>query len=316
MALGLVCHFVEEVIHRNGSVSLRNLFDAKSLQLGRLIRGEYSEARIRETYLHNAMMHLEILPQIVKLGIRHFRMSSDTIPLGDHVPREYWDNSELRSVYKRIGDFARQNNMRVTLHPGQFCVLNSIRSNVVVNTIEELSRHAWLFDACEFDESPYYAINIHAGAGDRLADLIANVKSLPGNVSSRLTFENCESVANVSELYEVWKQTGVPVVFDSHHHVFNTGDLTMDDAYDLARSTWSSNITPLQHLANTEPGFENGSFTQRRRHSNYISYIPECQRVGLECGLVDIEVEAKTKNLALSNMVRDLGVKLDYRQHC
>ena len=312
MALGLVCHFVEEVAHNNGAKSLRNMFNARSLQLGRFQRGEYSEARIRDTYLHNAMMHLEVLPKIVKLGIRHFRMSSDTIPLGDRVPREYWDNPELRAVYKRIGDYTRQNNMRITLHPGQFCVLNSSRSNVVANAIEDLSRHAWLFDTCEFDESPYYAINIHAGAGDRFADLIANVKNLPTNIRNRLTFENCESVASVAKLHEVWKHTGVPVVFDSHHHVFNTGDLTMDAAYDLACSTWSNNIPPLQHLANTEPGFENSSFTQRRRHSNYISYIPECQRKGLERGLVDIEVEAKTKNLALSNMVRDLGVKFDY----
>lgn len=309
MSLGLCCQFIEAVTHRNGSVTYKNILEAKTLQLGRLRSGAYSEQKICDTYLHNAKMHLQILPKIVALGIRHFRMSSDTIPLGDRVPREYWDNTELRNLLKQIGDFTRHERMRICVHPGQYCVLNSVRDDVIQNAITDLERHAWIFDACGFDRSPHYAINIHAGVGGRISNLIDTIKTLPHGIRSRLTLENCESVGNVEELVAVSQSTGVPVVFDSHHHVFNQGSLTMQQAFDAASRTWPSDIKPLQHVANTEPGLENSSFSQRRKHSNYINYIPECQLEALKANTIDVEVEAKLKNLSLIALQNKFGLK-------
>ena len=309
MTLGLCRHFVEEVTHRNGSKTIHNLFDAKTLQLGRFERSEYSEDRIRSTYLHNFRSILTTLPRVVKAGIRHYRMSSDCLPLGDKVPREYWDNQELRNLLKQIGDFTRREKMRITVHPGQFCVLNSTRDSVIQKSIWELSQHAWIFDVCEFEQSPYYAINIHAGSGDRYLQLIDTIKTLPGNVRSRLTLENCESVGNVSQLLDVYKSTNVPIVFDSHHHVFNQGGLTMQQAFDESVKTWPSHIMPLQHIANTEPGLENSSFTNRRKHSNYITYIPECQLRALRSNEIALEVETKLKNLSIVDLVNKFDLK-------
>lgn len=309
MSLGLCCHFVEEITHRNGKKTIHNIFDAKTLQLGRFERSEYSEDRIRSTYLHNFRSILTTLPKVVKAGIRHYRMSSDCLPLSDKVPREYWDNTELRNLLKQIGDFTRHERMRISVHPGQYCVLNSTRDSVIQKSVWELVQHAWIFDACGFDRSPHYAINIHAGVGGRISNLIDTIKTLSHGIRSRLTLENCESVGNVEELVAVSQSTGVPVVFDSHHHVFNPGSLTMQQAFDAAARTWPSYIKPLQHVANTEPGLENSSFSQRRKHSNYINYIPECQLEALKANTIDVEVEAKLKNLSLIALQNKFGLK-------
>lgn len=305
MPLGLVCHFVEE---RKPGV-LTNLFENKTLQLGRFLKKEYSEQRVRETYLHNARKLLETLPRVVETGIRHVRFSSELIPLADRVERSWWDNDELRQAYKRVGDFCRTNEVRATFHPGQFCVLNSKRSDVVENAVRDLEQHAWVFDACEFPMSPEAPINIHAGSRARLQELVAGINTLPHNVRSRLTLENCETVASVSDLLQVHRMTGVPVTFDSHHHTFNDGGLSLRQAYDASMLTWPSGVRPVQHLANTEKGFEEGSFTDRRRHSQHVHSIPEPQLEGLKKGEITIEVEAKRKNLAIEQMVRDFKLQ-------
>jgi UV DNA damage repair endonuclease len=74
-----------------------------------------------------------------------------------------------------------------------------------------------------------------------------------------------------------------------------------------AIKTWG-NIKPLQHLSNTEIGLENGSFTERRKHSYHISYIPEIQKQLILENKIDVDVEAKGKNLAVLKMRKDFQI--------
>jgi UV DNA damage endonuclease len=251
-----------------------------------------------------------MLPKIRATGVRLFRISSALFPLADQAPHELWDNAEVRRHLKTAGDFILANDMRVTVHPGQFCVLSSDSDAVVENAFRELAIHGWLFDEMGLDHTPKWAINIHGGKRDRSSRLIEQIRSLPDNVRRRLTLENDESAYNVIDLLEVHKETGVPIVFDSHHHTFNDGDLSMDEAFAVTQHTWPDGTRPLQHLSNTEPGMENGSFPDRRKHSNMIHYVPDCQLQALRDDTVDVEIEAKQKNLAVLKMSTDFQIKL------
>ena len=308
--LGLVCHFVEEQKKKNGEVVLYNKFETKTLQLGRYKAEKYTEEQIKQTYLHNVQKTLEVLPEVVNSGIRLFRLSSNLFPLYDVAPRSCWDNEEVKSVLKSIGQLVTMHQMRVCVHPGQFCVLSSDSDSVVEKAFVELGIHGWMFDAMGLDHSPKWAINIHGGKGDRTSRLIEQIKSLPDPVRKRLTLENDENSYSVIDLLEVYQATGVPVVFDSHHHTFNDGDLSMADAHDLTVQTWQNGIRPLQHISNTEPSLAGGSTTERRKHSDMIHYVPEPQLQALRDDTVDVEVEAKQKNLAVSKMATDFSIPL------
>jgi UV DNA damage endonuclease len=167
-----------------------------------------------------------------------------------------------------------------------------------------------MFDMMGLDHSPQYAINIHGGKSDRTSRLIDQIKSLPDNVRKRLTLENDENSYNVLDLLEVYQQTSVPVVFDSHHHTFNDGDLSMTDAFEAACETWPRGVKPLQHISNTEPSLSAGSVIDRRKHSNFIHYVPEPQLQALRDNTVDVECEAKMKNLAVFKMSKDFEIPL------
>ena len=303
--LGICCHFLrEETKPRSGEKFYVNAMEERTLQLGRHRAGKYSPEMIKGTYVNNVKNLAMMLPKIRKYGARLFRISSAMFPLADQVDRELWDNDEVKKWLKVAGEYVLANDMRVSTHPGQFCVLSSDSDFVVEKAFVELGIHGWMFDAMGLDHSAKWVINIHGGKADRSSRLIEQIKSLPDNVRKRLTLENDENCYSVIDLLEV------PVVFDSHHHTFNDGELSMRDAHDLTIQTWSNNVRPLQHISNTEPSLVNGSTTDRRKHSDMIHYVPDPQLQALRDDTIDVEVEAKMKNLSVTKMATDFSIPI------
>jgi len=308
--LGICCHYIREDVKKSGKVEIINEMEERTLQLGRYRSGKYTPEAIKATYINNVRNLARMLPKIRATGVRLFRISSAMLPLSDQVDRSLWDNDDVKKWLKQAGDFVKANDMRVTTHPGQFCVLSSDSDKVVENAFVELATHGWLFDAMGLDLSPKYAINIHGGKSDRSSRLIEQIKSLPENVSKRLTLENDENSYSALDLLEVYQQTGTPVCFDSHHHTFNDGGLTMAEAFEASCETWPKDINPLQHISNTEPSLADGSKTERRKHSDMIHYVPEPQLQALRDYTIDVDVECKMKNIAVFKMASDFNIPL------
>lgn len=308
MSLGLCCQWLEPRTKRDGTLVFENIIDEKSLQLGAYKNGKYSRDRVVETYRNNVAEHLRILPYLDQARIKSFRLSSSLLPLYDFCGEYALDDGELLEQLRTLGEAFKARGIRVTTHPGQFTVLSSDKQDVVDNSIKELAYHAWMFDVMGFDQTPYYAINIHGGKANRSEQLINVIKSLPANIKNRLTLENDEKCYNVPQLCSISNACDVPVVFDSHHYVFNTGDIDMDRAFNMANSTWNG-IRPLQHLSNSEPGTEKAAFNDRRAHSQMIHYVPDLQLQAVRDNMIDLDVEAKGKNLAILKMRKDFNVE-------
>jgi UV DNA damage endonuclease len=313
MALGICCHWLDEkTLPKCGRVERYNAMDERTLQLGRYRSGKYTSEQISGTYEHNVESLIKMLPKISASGVKLFRISSAMFPLADQVDPALWrGNEKLASLLDRAGRLIKEFGMRVTTHPGQFCVLSSDSESVVDKAVMELNIHGWMFDAMGLDRSPRYAINIHGGKSDRSEQLIRAIDRLGDDTRNRLTLENDETAYSVIQLLDVYRQTNVPIVFDTHHHVFNEDSLTMEEAMEATRETWPNGIRPLQHISNTEPGMENGSFPNRRKHSEMIHYVPESQLKLLRERKVDVEVEAKQKNFAVFDMSKKFDIPLN-----
>jgi UV DNA damage endonuclease len=307
MSLSICCQWLEPRTKRDGTVVYENSIEEKLLQLGAFKRGKYTEEQIRQTYLNNVNELLKLVPKLNAANIKSFRMSSNVLPLFEFCEDIAKNSVELLTKFKLLGDMFKKNDIRVTCHPGQFAVISSDSDDVIANTIKELNYHAWMFDQMGFEHSPYHAINIHGGKRGNTERAIATINSLPEQTRKRLTLENDESSYSVPELIKIHEKTGTPIVWDSHHHTFNTGDMDISTACSETMKTWGS-IKPLQHLSNTEPGMENGSFTERRKHSYNIHYVPEMQKQLILENKIDVDVEAKGKNLAVLKMRKDFGI--------
>ena len=262
---------------------------------------------VSELALLNAKDIIKILEWNRLNGINFFRLSSALIPWGDNIDiTQLKDYNEIKSELKKAGDYAKRWNMRINSHPGPFNVLPSPNESVVQKTFADLELHAKVFDMMELSLTPYNNINIHCNGvyGDKqsaMDRLIQNFKRLSPSVRKRLTLENDDkaSMYSVTDLMYIHKHTGIPIVFDYHHHQFCTGGLSEEEALKLAATTWPKGITQEVHYSESKVLHEENNKLKPQAHSDYINSLPNTY--GL---VVDIMVEAKAKELAILPFIK------------
>jgi UV DNA damage endonuclease len=209
--------------------------------------------------LANAKDLLKILQWNEANGIRLFRIGSELFPRWNHYRLEDLPGiDEIAMHLRAAGDYARAHGHRVTTHPGPFHILGSPDPVVVENSIIGLERHSEMFDLMGFAPSFENKINIHIGAtyGDKpttIARWLQNWDRLSDSCKSRLVVENDDkaSMYSVRDLYETVHQAiAIPITFDYWHHTFNTGDLSEEEAFFMARETWQLHgVTQCTHYS-------------------------------------------------------------------
>ncbi len=209
--------------------------------------------------LANAKDLITILQWNEANGIRLFRLGSELFPRWNHYRLEDLpDIAEIAAHLRAAGDYATAHGHRITTHPGPFNILGSPDAVVVDNTIVSLERHSELFDLMGFVPSFENKINIHVGAtyNDKpgtIARWLHNWDRLSDSLKARLVIENDDkaSMYSVRELYKtLYASEGIPVTFDYWHHTFNTGDLSEEEAFFMARETWEFHgVTQCTHYS-------------------------------------------------------------------
>ncbi len=257
---------------------------------------------VSELALLNSRDIIKILEWNRQHGIKLFRLSSSIIPWGNNIDiTELKDYKEIKSELKKAGDFAKFWDMRITCHPGPFVVLTSPKDTVVDNAISDLEMHGKLFDMMGLSKTVYNKINIHCNGvyGDKITAMdrfCENFNRLSDSVRSRLTVENDDkaSMYSVKDLMYIHKKIGIPIVFDYHHHQFCTGDMTEQEALQLASTTWPKDIQPIVHYSESKALHENDAKQKPQAHSEYINALPNTYGIEVDC-----MVEAKAKELAI-----------------
>lgn len=254
--------------------------------------------------LENADALLAALRYCADNGIGCFRINSQILPIKTHPACGYKitdlpDADEIIRRFKAGGKFARKHQLRTCFHPDQFVVLNSPRTDVVEKSVQELEYQAEVAEWVESD-----VINIHGGGayGDKqtaLAEFARNLDKLSSRVRSRLTVENDDKVFTPTDLLPLCKATGVPLVYDVHHHRCNPDRLNVKQATLKAIATW--NREPMFHISSPIDGWDG---PKPERHHDFIDVndFPECwQRKR-----ITVEIEAKAKEVAVGKLLTDL----------
>ena len=179
-------------------------------------------------------------------------------------------------------------------------VLNSPNPKTLAHSLAELAYQAEVAEWTGAD-----TLNIHGGGayGDKvgaLRDLRRNIEHLPAAVRKRLTLENDDKVYTPADLLPVCEDTGVPLVYDVHHHRCLPDGLSVREATDRARATWRTE--PLFHLSSPLEGWRG---PKPERHHDYID-AADFPREWLGWPLT-VEVEAKAKELAVLRLRDELG---------
>lgn len=260
--------------------------------------------RLSNLCLSNANSLLAALGFCADQGIGCFRVNSQILPLKTHPTcgyeiEELPEADEVVRRFKACGHFARESGLRTCFHPDQFVVLNSNRPEVVDFSIRELEYQAEVAEWIGAD-----VINIHGGGayGDKhqaLADWTTNLGRLSSGARTRLTVENDDKVFTPADLLPMCGATGVPLVYDVHHHRCNPDGLDVEQATRTALLTWDRE--PLFHISSPLEGWTG---PKPERHHDFIDVndFPECWRRRQ----ITVEVEAKAKEAAVLKLMSEL----------
>jgi len=281
-----------------------------------MIKKTFKEKGIKyasELALENVKDLVKILQWNEEHNIKFYRMSSDIFPwLSEYSFYDLPHYKEIKYWLRYAGDYATEKGHRLTFHPGPFCCLASPNFEVVEKTYTELNNHSRIFDMMGFEPSHYNKINIHVGGtyGDkdktakRFIENFHRAGGLDENTKKRFTLENDDkaSMWSTKDIYDkIYHETGIPIVFDYHHHRFCTGGLTEREALELAAATWVPWVRPVVHVSESK-AIESGDPKIRpQAHSDFIK--KPVNNYGLTH---DIMLECKKKELALLKLREQL----------
>ena len=296
LRLGLCCMFAREPI------KFRTTTATAMLRLGKRER----LARVAELCLVNADALLAALGYCAAHGIGAFRVNSQILPIKTHPTAGYAvaelpGSSAIVARYRECGAFAREHGLRLSFHPDQFVVLNSPNPRTLEHSLAELDYQAEVAEWIGAD-----TINIHGGGayGDKpsaLRALRTSIERLPEQVRSRLTLENDDKVYTPEDLLPVCNGTGVPLVYDAHHHRCCPDGSTLEASTEAVRATWGRR-EPLFHISSPLEGWDG---PKPQRHHDYID-AKDFPKAWIGWPLT-VEVEAKAKELAVAKLQADLA---------
>jgi UV DNA damage endonuclease len=290
---------------RVGYACINNTLAEENVQVNRMMMKRTFQAKGLEYASQLALKNVSDLNTLIDWNICNdisfYRMSSEMFPwMSEYEFEQLPDIAAVKKILEDIGRKAAQYNLRLTYHPGPFNVLASPNESVIIKTIKELRQHGEVMDMIGLPRSAFAKINIHIGGayGDKRTALdrfVRNYSDLPDTARQRITIENDDkaNMFSVSDLMYVHDQTGIPIVFDYLHHQFCTGDLTEEEALELAVTTWPRHITSVVHFSSAKRKYED-PLAMEAAHADFI-YQP-VKRYGYD---VDIMLEAKAKEQAV-----------------
>jgi UV DNA damage endonuclease len=237
----------------------------------------YSESKLIQIVKCNLIHFNQILKYNVRNNLLFFRISSDLIPFASHpICKVDWYRI-FQSELQQIGYYIKENNIRISMHPDQFVVLNSPDKKIVQNSINELKYHCNLLDGMSLDETS--KVQIHLGgvygnrmeAMDRFVKTYNNLLIVDHSVKKRLIIENDDHLYSLRDCVYINKQTGIPIVFDSFHHKCYNNRESLKDALEAAMLTWNSTRDGLPIVDYSSPYVENhDSKNKKCRHGKSI----------------------------------------------
>jgi len=252
--------------------------------------------------------------------LRMVRLSSDILPVyTEPTWRYFWQLPDVRTYAERafaeVGRLARNRDVRLSFHPGQFCVLASDNPDVVNRSIEEFEYHAdmarWMGYGSSFQD---FKINVHIAGRAGPAGIKAALRRLSPEARNCITIENDEMSWGIESSLEL--ADDLALVLDVHHHWVKTGEYISaeDDRVKKVIDSWrgvrgvihysvSREDVLVNHDTNNRPILEsllNSGYKKAklRAHSNFYWNKEVNDWVLTFRDNFDIMCESKAKNLA------------------
>jgi len=290
----------------------------------RWLREHKDEAEQRQWDImnHNARAALLLVERVASLPAhrRMVRLGSEMLQGYTHeewIP--FWKQPDVQAhcakIFAPVGEAARRLDVRLSFHPGQFCVLASENPGIVDRSVLEFEYHAdlarWMGYGKSFQD---FKINVHISGKQGPAGIISALQRLSPEARNCITIENDENAWGIDSSLELAKHCAL--VLDIHHHWIRTGEyiqptdnrvLRVIDSWRGVRPAMHYSVSREDYLvghdADTMPDMTSllaqGYKKQKlRAHSDFYWNSAVNDWAATFSEQFDIQCESKGKNLA------------------
>jgi len=257
----------------------------------------YTEKRLKETVENN----LNCLGRILSFNLRHnilfFRITSDLVPFASHPICKFDWQGSFGKRFNEIGDFIKNCDMRISMHPDQFTLINSLDNRVFENSVRELVYHAQVLDLMELGTSAKIQIHVGGVYGDKETSMrrfVERFEILDEIVKRRLVIENDDRRYNLKDCLRISAEVGIPILFDVFHHEVSNSWETLKEAFGLFAPTWKpEDGLPMVDYSSQLPSDIKGKHAETLNLGIFREFLEETRLFDF-----DVMLEIKDKEMS------------------
>jgi len=268
----------------------------------------YSTLRLKETIKNNLKCLQEILDYNKKYGVLFFRITSDLIPFASHKVMDFRWQNHFKSQFIKIGNFIKENQMRITMHPGQNTVLNSIDEGVFRRSLKEVEYHVEVLDLMKLDSTGKIQVHVGGKYGNKKESLnrfIERYNEYDEEIKNRLVIENDDKSYNLHDCMNIHNETGIPVIFDIYHHQCNNSGESMEIGFKKFTSTWKQKDgIPIVHYSSEHPNKGKPSHSEHIDLADFNNFLEKTHDFDFDI-MLEIKDKEKSALKALNVLKND-----------
>jgi len=324
--IGFACKWID---HPHQTDGIKKDDDAKKYNTGtttvawlRRQTKEVAEQKLWDLMVQNIESTRKLVERVGDLddNLRMVRISSDLLPVYTHSDWSYfWQRSDVVEYCERhfgaVGRTAKDRNVRLSFHPGQFTVMASDNPGIVQRSIEEFEYHADMARYMGYGKTfQDFKINVHISGRQGPEGIRRAYQRLSPEARNCITIENEENSWGLDDCLTI--SDIIPIVLDIHHHWIREGEYINSqdnrvkrvvDSWRGLRPTCHYSVSREDYLVDHDTGIipdhtallESGYKKQKlRAHSDFYWNTATNEWALSFLNTHDIMCESKGKNLA------------------
>lgn len=270
----------------------------KDTSMKKCLLKNVNDQLLLSTIKHNLNSLEKQIDYNINNNIKLFRIGSDLIPFGSSKINNLDWQLIFKDKFQDIAKKIKDNHIRVSMHPGQYTVLNSLTELTVENAIMDLKYHTAILDSLETDQSCKIILHVGGVYGDKeeaIKRFINNYELLPQSVKNRLVIENDDKSYNVKDVLRISDVIKIPVVYDNLHNALNPADINLSDSEWIHEcgKTWTIKDGKQKiHYSQSNPNKKSGSHSESIAIDEFLSFHKSLKDD------IDIMLEVKDKNVS------------------
>jgi UV DNA damage repair endonuclease len=218
---------------------------------------EQAEQRQHDIMNHNAAAAVRMIERVGQLPLecRMVRLGSEM--LQGYTEKNWihwWQRREIQDylakIFAPVGEAARRNDVKISFHPGQFCVLASGNPDIVDRSILEFEYHVDMARWMGYGQSWHDGckVNVHISGRTGPEGIIKALPRLSPEARNLITIENDEMGWGLDATLKLEKH--VALVLDIHHHLIRDEEHIQpnDDRVKRVIDSWRG-VRPTLHYS-------------------------------------------------------------------